>query len=169
MIATARHYNESNLKILSQMKKTFYLQRHGNAVKPTSAVYYRTDSKVLCTSRKEITKNKNYDDIYKTVNTTNDFSVGTEIRNPKQLYNIKQPRGLTWHIYRQGSAEYFLGFEFRKFAFFFGYCSQLLYFWGLVVKCFIFLTIFLGPVLCTWYFSSHGSPLLFLLCLTYDK
>ena len=25
-----------------------------------------------------------------------------------------EPRGWTWHIYRQGSAEYFLGFEFRK-------------------------------------------------------
>ena len=63
---------------------------HGNAVKPTLAVYYRTDSKVLCTSRKEITNNKNYGDIYKTVNTTNDFSVGTEICNLRQLYNTKQ-------------------------------------------------------------------------------
>ena len=105
MIATARRYNETSLQQyyvtcyrwmdgenqenLSN-EENFVLPRHGNAVKPTAAVYYRTDSKVLCTSRKEITNNKNYDDIYKTVNTTNDFSVGTEIRNPKQLYNIKQ-------------------------------------------------------------------------------
>ena len=37
------------------------------------------------------------------------------------------PRGLTWYIHRQGSAEYFLGFEFRE-SVFFGYWSQLLHF-----------------------------------------
>ena len=78
--------NQENLS----NEENFVLPRHRNAVKTTAAVYYRTDAKVLCTSRKEITNNKNYDDIYKTANTTNDFSVGTEIRNPKQLYNIKQ-------------------------------------------------------------------------------
>ena len=74
------------------------------------------------------------------------------------------PRGWIWHIYRQGSAEYFLGFEFRK-SIFLGVLLTAAVFFGLldkccIFKCFIFLTVFLGPVLCTLYFSNHGSPLL---------
>ena len=59
----------------------------------------------------------------------------------------------------------FLGFEFQE-PIFFGYWSQLLYFWGLlnkscILKCFIFSnSIVLGLVLFIRYFSNHGSPLL---------
>ena len=73
-------------------------------------------------------------------------------------------RGWTWHIYRQGSAEYFLGFEFWE-SVFFGYWSQLLYFLGLLNKGYskvfhMFNSIFLVPVLFTRCFNNYGSSLL---------
>ena len=50
------------------------------------------------------------------------------IHDPRDLYPLIHPRGWTWHIYGQESAEYFWGFEFRESVFFFGYWSQFLYF-----------------------------------------
>ena len=44
------------------------------------------------------------------------------------------PRGWTWYIYKQESAEYFLGFESRM-SVFFGYWSHMLYFLGLLNNC----------------------------------
>ena len=56
------------------------------------------------------------------------------------------PRGWTWQIYRQGSAEYFLGFEFRKSVFFWVLLRAAVFFGLLdkccIFKCFIFLTVF---------------------------
>ena len=49
------------------------------------------------------------------------------ILNQKKAYHTCTPRGWTWHIYRQGSAEYILGFEFRE-SVFLEYWPQLLYF-----------------------------------------
>ena len=52
------------------------------------------------------------------------------------------------------SRVFFLGFEFRKFVFL-GYCvTAAVFFFGLldkccIFKCFVFLTVFLGAVLCT--------------------
>ena len=42
------------------------------------------------------------------------------------------PRGWTWHIYKQGSAEYFLGFESRMPVFFWVLVKDAVCFW--VVK-----------------------------------
>ena len=58
------------------------------------------------------------------------------------------PRVWTWHIYTQGSAEYFFGLNFEN-LYIFRYWSQLLYFLGLlskscILKCFIFSTVFFG-------------------------
>ena len=63
------------------------------------------------------------------------------------------------------SGVFFRGSEFRE-SVFFGYWSQLLYFFGLltkrcILKCFICSTvIFLVSVLFTRCFNNHGSPLL---------
>ena len=58
----------------------------------------------------------------------------------------------------------FLGFEFQKSAFFWVLLTVAVCFGLLdkccIFKCSIFLTVFFGgPVLCTWYFYNHGSPL----------
>ena len=55
----------------------------------------------------------------------------------------------------------FLSFEFRKSVFFWVLLTAAVFFWAFIFKCSIFLTVFFwGPVLCTWYFCNHGSPLL---------
>ena len=76
--------------------------------------------------------------------------------------------GWTWHIYRQGSAEYMFGFRISKICIFWVLLTTAVFFGLLdkccIFKCFIFLTVFLGPVSCTWYFSNHGSP--YRYCLT---
>ena len=60
---------------------------------------------------------------------------------------------MTWHVYRQGSLEYFLGFEFRESVFFCVLVTAAVFFGllnkGCFFKCFIFSTVFSGPVLFT--------------------
>ena len=46
-----------------------------------------------------------------------------------QAFGQSVPRGWTWHIYKQGSAEYFLGFEFRKFVVFCVLLTAAVFFW----------------------------------------
>ena len=58
----------------------------------------------------------------------------------------ESPRGWTWQIYRQGSAENFLGFEFRE-SIFFWVLVRAAVFLGLlnkrcILKCLIFSTVF---------------------------
>ena len=65
------------------------------------------------------------------------------------LYIKGLPRGWTWNIYGQGSAEYFLGFEFRKSVFFW-YWSKQLYLFGLSkkmlnLKCLLSSMVFFSP------------------------
>ena len=71
--------------------------------------------------------------------------------------------GWTCYIYRQGSAEYFGGFEFQKFVIFFALGIGALFF-GLITKILslsvvIFSIVFFW-VQFYWYFSNHSSSLL---------
>ena len=93
-----------------------------------------------------------------------DMSVPSNYIYGHNTRHAMNPRGWTWHIYRQGSVQYFLGFEFQESVFFW-YWSKMLYF-GLsnkccIFKCFMSSTVFFfGPTLFTRYFSKHSSSLL---------
>ena len=81
-------------------------------------------------------------------------------------------QGWTWHIYRQGSAEYFGGFEFRESVFFWVLITAAV-FLGLlnkscILKCFISSTVlfrstFIHEVLQSW------VSIIIISCLTFEK
>ena len=52
------------------------------------------------------------------------------IHDSSDLYPLIHPRGWTWHIYRQESAEYFWGFEFRESVFFWVLVTAPVFFFG---------------------------------------
>ena len=68
------------------------------------------------------------------------------IHDPRDLYPLIHPRGWTWHIYRQESAEYLGAFEFRESVFFWVLVKAPVFFGGLlnkrcILKCFICSTV----------------------------
>ena len=70
--------------------KKFFFPRHGNATKSTASAYYRTDDKVLKKIKENISMGKPCRQIYEDLKDTTDIkSVSEEVRNPKQIYNIK--------------------------------------------------------------------------------
>ena len=81
------------------------------------------------------------------------------IHDPRDVYPLIHSRGWTWHIYRQESAEYFGGFEFRE-SVFFGYWSQLLYFLGLLNKRCILKGFICSTVLFWFQFYSSGASII---------
>ena len=57
---------------------------------PPAAAYYRTDSQTLGKARTMLSENCSFSSIYNEVNLEAKVSVGEEIRDPKQLWNLKQ-------------------------------------------------------------------------------
>ena len=74
------------------------------------------------------------------------------IHDPRDLYPLIHTRGWTWHIYRQESAEYFWGFEFRESVCFWVLVTAPVFFLGgggllnkrCILKCFICSTVLFG-------------------------
>ena len=65
------------------------IPRHGNAKKPTAVAYYRTDSQTVSKTRTMLSDNYSSASIYNEVNYEAKIYVGEEIRDPKQLWNLK--------------------------------------------------------------------------------
>ena len=74
----------------ASQNKDFSIPRHSNAKKPTAAAYYRTDSKTISKAKTMLSENFSSSSIYNEVNHEAKISVGEEIRDPKQLWNLKQ-------------------------------------------------------------------------------
>ena len=71
-------------------EENFFVPRHGNTTKSTFSAYYRADDKVLKKIKENISMGKPCSQIYEDLKDTTDIkSVSEEVRNPKQIYNIK--------------------------------------------------------------------------------
>ena len=71
-------------------EENFFVGRHGNATKLTASAYYRTDKATLQEARSQLMDNKSTSSIYRAINEEKKSTVGEELRNPRQLYNLKQ-------------------------------------------------------------------------------
>ena len=74
----------------ASQNEDFLIPRHSNAKKPTAAAYYTTDSQTINKARTMLSENYSSSSIYNEVNHEAKISVGEEIRDPKQLCNLKQ-------------------------------------------------------------------------------
>ena len=68
---------------------TFLTPRHGNAKKPTSPEYHRTDPDVLSTAKKALAQGSSPSFVYKDLTNVDASSYSEQIRDPKQLWNLK--------------------------------------------------------------------------------
>jgi len=93
MIAYSRQYTKKSISDFyvscynwkeGSNQENFLLPRHGNAKKPTHAVYYCTDAKIIDQAKSSL-KIQSAAFIYNNVNDGNDTSISCKIRNPKQL------------------------------------------------------------------------------------
>ena len=66
------------------------MSRHGNAKKPTAAIYHRTDASVIKAGKSKIKEGKPLRQIYEESDKDDLPSVSQLFRNPRQLYNIKR-------------------------------------------------------------------------------
>ena len=71
----------------ASQNEDFLILRHGNTKKPTAAA---TDSQTISKVRTILSENCSSSSIYNEVNHEAKISVGEEIRDPKQLWNLKQ-------------------------------------------------------------------------------
>ena len=83
-------YRVSSTESQENFKENFKVPRHGNALKPTAASYYRTDKKVLEQAAASLTENKSCAAVYENLASLSLSSVSSELCNPKQVQNIKQ-------------------------------------------------------------------------------
>ena len=75
----------------ASQNEDFLIPRHGNAKKKTiAATYYRTDSQTINKAKTMLSENYSSSSIYNDVKHEAKISVGEEIRDPKQLWNLKQ-------------------------------------------------------------------------------
>ena len=66
----------------------FKIPRHGNAVKPTAATYFRTDKSVL-EKAALLLKEKSPNAVYESLSQPSTHSVSEELRKPRQVHNLK--------------------------------------------------------------------------------
>ena len=71
-------------------EENFKVPRHGNALKPTAGPYYRTDKNVSEQAAASLKENKSCAAVYENLASSSLFSVSSELRNPRQVQNIKQ-------------------------------------------------------------------------------
>ena len=71
-------------------KRAFVMPCHGDASKPTAAIYYWANPVVLRIIKSNIEEDKLSSETYKYVNTGSASSVSIEIRNPMQIYNLQK-------------------------------------------------------------------------------
>ena len=68
--------------------KDFLIPRHGNIKNPTAA-YYKIDIQTISKARTILSENSSFSVIHNEVNHEAKISVAEEIRDPKQLWNLK--------------------------------------------------------------------------------
>ena len=72
----------------TSQNEDFVIPRHGNVKKPTAA-YYKINIQTISKARTILRKNFSFSSIHNEVNHEAKISVAEEIRNPKQLWNLK--------------------------------------------------------------------------------
>ena len=75
---------------IAPQNEDFLLPRHNNAKKPTGAAYYRNESQTISKDITMLNESYSSSSIYNEVNHEAKVSVGEEVRDPKQLQNLKQ-------------------------------------------------------------------------------
>ena len=83
-------YRVNSTESQENFEENFKVPRHGNALKPTAASYYRTDKKVSEQAAASLKENKSCTAVYENLASSSLSSVSSELRNPKQVQNIKQ-------------------------------------------------------------------------------
>ena len=73
----------------ASQNEDFLIPRHGNAKKTIAATYYRTDSQTINKAKTMLSENYSSSSIYDVKHEAK-ISVGQEITDPKQLWNLKQ-------------------------------------------------------------------------------
>ena len=73
---------------ITSQNEDFVILRHGNVKKPT-ATYYKINIQTISKARTILRKNFSFSSIHNEVNHEAKISVAEEIRDPKQLWNLK--------------------------------------------------------------------------------
>eukprot|EP00112_Aurelia_sp_Birch-Aquarium-sp1_P016153 Seg3637.1 transcript_id=Seg3637.1/GoldUCD/mRNA.D3Y31 product="hypothetical protein" protein_id=Seg3637.1/GoldUCD/D3Y31 len=88
------------------LEENFIMPRHGNATRPTAAKYFRTEKKVLKAAASALERKMSADAVYKSLSTSEGgSSVSAELRNPRQVHNIKSSMKATRTQPKQGCDE----------------------------------------------------------------
>ena len=69
---------------------SFKTPRHGNAMKPTAANYYRANNELMLSVENALEKRMSCDQMYNSYSRTSVATVSADVRNPRQIHNLKK-------------------------------------------------------------------------------